>query len=351
MKMYVRILLAVFCAALVLAMPFVLSAPNLLQEAEWQLEDLYRDDSGWLRFLAPTAFAEEAEEETAESAYSLPLDFTPGYPPNPACFTEDGYEDASISVRMETREEKGVTYRIAWVQVASPTQLRTAIAGNIKVSSSGRVSFPSSVAKVKAIASNNNAIVAVNGDYYSDAPQKTTFEYRMGMMIRDNTNQTKDMLLIDDQGDFHIVFAQEKKAQRAELDALLSDYNIVNAYTFGPALVHAGELLKTSTGYGYDPNGLTARTAIGQIDTLRYVLVVAEGVQKPEKGVTQQTLANFMYSLGCREAFNLDGGGSSAMYYAGLGTSKYYNVLMGGDRDMSDIIYFATAVPPEEWEN
>ena len=79
--------------------------------------------------------------------------------------------------------------------------------------------------------------------------------------------------------------------------------------------------------------------------------IPAEGVQKPEKGVTQQTMANFMYSLNCKEAFNLDGGGSSAMYYGYYGTEKYYNVLMGGDRDMSDIIYFATAVPPEEWEN
>ena len=349
MKLYVRILVGILCAAMVLALPFVLSAPNLLGGAQWQLqEEMEEEAAGWRRFLAPAAHAEVIEEE---SPYSLPLDFSPGYVPNPACFTQDGYEDASIRVQMETREEGGVTYRIAWVEIASPSQLRTAIAGKVKENAKGQASFPSAVAKVKAIASSNNAVVAVNGDYYADNPNKTTYEYRMGLKVRDNTNQTKDMLLIDDQGDFHIVLAQEKTAQRAALDRLMEEYTILNGFTFGPALVKDGELLKTSKEYGYDPNGLTARTAFGQLDRLSYVMVIAEGVQKPERGVTHQQLANFMYSLGCRDAFNLDGGGSSAMYYGYLGTAKYYNVLMGGDRDMSDIIYFATAVPPEEWEN
>ena len=349
MKTYVRILLGILCAALVLAMPFVLSAPNLLGEAKWQLlEEMEGEETGWLDFLLPAAHAEVIEEE---SPYALPVDFTPGYTPNSACYTEDGYEDASIRVQMETRVENGVTYRIAWVEIASPTQLRTAIAGKVKENNKGQVSFPTAVAKVKAIAASNNAVVAINGDYYADNPAKTTFEYRMGLMVRDNTNQTKDMLLIDDQGDFHIVLAQEKNAQRAALDSLLDEYNILNAFTFGPALVKDGELLKTSKEYGYDPNGYTARTAFGQLDKLSYVMVIAEGVQKPEKGVTHQQMANFMYSLGCRDAFNLDGGGSSAMYFGYLGTAKYYNVLMGGDRDMSDIIYFATAVPTEEWEH
>jgi hypothetical protein len=67
--------------------------------------------------------------ETEESPYALPLDFTSGFAPNPACFTEDGYEDDSIRVQMETREQDGTVYRIAWVEIASPSQLRTAIAG------------------------------------------------------------------------------------------------------------------------------------------------------------------------------------------------------------------------------
>ncbi len=76
------------------------------------------------------------------------------------------------------------------------------------------------------------------------------------------------------------------------------------------------------------------------------MLVVVEGKENPEKGVTHQQLADFMYELGCRDAFNLDGGGSSYMYFK----DGYYNVMMAGHRDISDIIYFVTAVPEEEWK-
>ena len=53
-----------------------------------------------------------------------------------------------------------------------------------------------------------------------------------------------------------------------------------------------------------------------------------------------------MGALGCQDAFNLDGGGSATMIFNG----QYYNALGGSPRSMSDIIYFATAVPAEEWK-
>mgnify|MGYP007102069969 CR=1 FL=1 len=70
---------------------------------------------GLLSILLPAARAEVVEEE---SPYALPVDTSAGMRPNPALFTPDGYEDASIRVQMETREEDGVVWRIAWVEVA-----------------------------------------------------------------------------------------------------------------------------------------------------------------------------------------------------------------------------------------
>ena len=332
MKLPVRILLGVLCACLVLAMPFVLSSPSMLGEVKWQLlDEMEGEDEGFLRYLLPRAYAEEAVE------YELPIDFSAGMEPNPALFTESGYEDASIRVQMETREEDGVIWRIAWVEIASPTQLRTAIAGK-KVTSN-------SSALVKSMAEKNNAVVALNGDYYSNDPNKTTFEYRMGEKVRAKTNQKKDILIIDDQGDFHIVMAQAKKDQQAALDAVAAEYTIVNAFTFGPALVRDGESLKMNKDYGYNPNGREPRAAIGQLDHLSYVMVIAEG-RGESKGVTHQELADFMFLLGCQNAFNLDGGGSATLIYHG----DYYNTLGGSPRSMSDMIYFATAVPPEDWK-
>ena len=306
MKLYVRILLSVLCAALVLAMPFVLSAPHLLGEAQIIMEEMnWEDESGLLSFLLPTARAEE-EEAVVETIveYSLPIDFTPGYKPAPQGYTDWGYEDDSIRVQMETREENGVIWRIAWVEVSSPTQLRTAIAGKKLTSKT--------TARVAAMAEKNNAIVAINGDNFVDNPSATSFEYRMGQKLRNKTNKLRDILIIDEKGDFHTFIRSQG----------VTDFEgtIVNAFTFGPALVQKGELLTTDKEYKYNPNGKEPRAAIGQLGTLSYVMVIAEG-RGESKGVTHQGLADFMYALGCVEAYNLDGGGSAAMVYNG----EYYN--------------------------
>ena len=335
MKLCWRIVLTVFCAAMVLAAPFVLSSPNMLGEVKWMLlDEMDGDDEAFLSFLLPRARGEEAEEE---SVYALPIDFSPGMKPDPALFTDAGYEDASIRVQMETREAEGVVWRIAWVEIASPTQLRTAIAGK-KVTSN-------STALVKSMAEKCNAIVALNGDYYSNDPKKTTFEYRMGEKVRSKTNQKKDILIIDENGDFHIVMAAPQKEQQAALDQVAAEHRIINAFTFGPALVKDGEAVQINKEYGYNPNGLEPRAAIGQLDRLSYVLVIAEG-RGESKGVSHQQLADFMAELHCESAYNLDGGGSATMVYNGA----YYNHLGGSPRSMSDIIYFATAVSPDDWK-
>ena len=104
MKLPVRILLTFLCVAMVLAIPFVVSSPKLLEDAQWEIIDALDsmeagEDAGWLSLLIPTARAEEKE-------YSLPVDNSPGMKPNPALFTENGYEDDSIRVQIETREGK-----------------------------------------------------------------------------------------------------------------------------------------------------------------------------------------------------------------------------------------------------
>ena len=325
MKWPLRLLLLLMCLAVVLALPFAVSSPQMLGEMKWQiLEEMEGEEEGkWMPFLP----AARAEEEEAEDAYALPVDFSIPPLPDPACYTEDGYEDDSIRVQMETREEKNVIYRIAWVEVASPTQLRTAIAGTMK--------NIDKKATVKAMAEKYNAVVALNGDFFSNDPIKTSFEYRMGQKIRAKGNPKKDILIIDENGDFH-TFVKSQGALDFEKE---SGHTIVNAFTFGPVLVQNGEVLKMDTHYGYNPNGREPRAAIAQNGPLSYVFVVAEG-RGESQGVTHQELADFMGGLGVLEAYNLDGGGTAAMVYQG----KYYNDLAGSERSISDMIYFATAV-------
>ena len=355
MKKSVRILLIALCAALVLAMPFTLSAPNQVAEAPVDWDEEW-DDSA-LNVLFPAAYAEEEEtsfdmpegdaaEEPAEAgadeSYALPVDFSAGMPLNPDGFTENGYQDDSITMTLEVKEDENARWYIARVQIKHPSQLRTATAGSL---TSSKTALPSSMAESK------NAVVAINADYFSNEPQKTRFEFRQGEQITKNrqkfTNNTKDVLVIDANGDFHtfVKFPQET------YDALMaSDIEIVNAFMFGPTLVKEGQLLTMDPEYGYNPSGQEPRTAIGQTGSLSYVLVVAEGRNEKEgfAGVTQQQLADFMYELGCVEAFNLDGGNSATMVFHG---ELYKGMADGSERAQSDIIYFASAADPASWQD
>lgn len=333
MKLSTRIVLCALAALMILALPFAVPSGSILEDYQDQWSD-YAWNSGLVRWLAPSACAESAEESPD---YSLPIDFSAGKEPNPNAYTQDSYQDDSLSVRLETIEQDGVTWRIAYVQIKDPSQLRTGIAGT-KVSSN-RTAYISDMAK------EYNAVLAINGDYFSDQETKKTYEIRMGQVRKAKTNKKKDILFIDENGDFHLFIKSNQEDMKAFEKTGL---DIINAFTFGPALVKDGELLTVDTNYGYNPKGNEPRMAIGQLDTLSYVVALAEGRNSSSDGVTQQELADFMYDeLGCLQAYNLDGGNSSVMIFNG----EYYQTgrTKGNERQQSDFIYFATAVDPESW--
>ena len=353
MKLPVRILLILLCAALIIALPFTVSAPNMLNVVKMELmtegDDEDEIDFGRLLFSAAKAEEETAEaeddlevEELAEGEFAshpewaLPLDFTPGQEPDAERFTENGYEDESIRVRIEEQDmDDGTKMFVAYVQIADPSQLRTGVANPEKVGSNKTKS-------VGAMAKAYQAVIALNGDNYVDNPTKTTFEYRMAKGIRSKTNKTKDILVIDDQGNFRL-FVKSKGIKELPDQLKKEGRTIVSAFTFGPALVKDGTLLELDENYGYNPNGREPRAAIGQTGPLSYVLVIIQAQERNGKtGFSQGKLAEFMYNLGCVQAFNLDGGNSAEMVFGDQVIKGQYGA---DDRTLSDIVYFATMQP------
>ncbi len=334
MKTLCRAALSALVVLMILALPFLIPSAAMLPEALWESTDEEGEEIGLFALMSSARCEETALVE-------LPLDFSAGMKLNPAGFTEDGYQDESITVKLETRKQDDVIWRIAWVEIQSPAQFRTAIAGK-KVTSS-------TTARPSKIAAEKNAVVAMSGDYYSDDPTKTTFEYRMGEVIkatktRNKTNRLKDILIIDENGDFHLFV---KSAGVTDF-VKAKTHQIINAFTFGPALVIDGEAAALDKEYGYNPSGKDPRAAIGQTGKLSYVLVIAEGRYGPSVGATHQMVADFMAALGCTQAYNLDGGGTATMVF----NNEYYQTgrTEGNERTQSDIIYFASAVDPAAWE-
>lgn len=156
-------------------------------------------------------------------------------------------------------------------------------------------------------------------------------------------NPEKDVLVIDDLGDLHVFLGGE--GQAAELVAFLqSGRTIINAFTFGPAIVKDGLALPMPDTYKtrFDSDVRAPRTVIAQLGPLEYVFVEAEGRVKHSRGVTTDQMGQFMAELGVQTAYCLDGGNSSIMLFNG----RYYDAnYAASEREQSDIIYVATAVP------
>ena len=98
----------------------------------------------------------------------------------------------------------------------------------------------------------------------------------------------------------------------------------------GPLLIDKGKLKNTyvqelfNGASGIGPDTDQPRTAIGVTSDKKMILFVCEGRQMTEgvSGLTTEDVANVLLDLGCVEAINLDGGGSSCMLVNGKTTIK-----------------------------
>lgn len=259
----------------------------------------------------------------AEEAYNLPLDINfPNYEADAACFTESTYHDESLDVRLEQGSYRGAAYYVAYVQVKSPTQLRTAVAGR---PNENVVALPTQLSKAK------KAVIAMNGEYYVQRT-KDIFIWRQGEEYRDQPDPMKDVLIIDEQGNFHLFTGREKSADiKTYRD---NGGTIVNAFSFGPALVIDGEKAKLRKDYYFSPKELTARSAVAQLGPLSYAFIYCPVA-------TQEDMANITFQLNVQQAYNLDGGNSSVLLF----NHEY----VGGkkrntEREQSDILYVVSAV-------
>ena len=162
------------------------------------------------------------------------------------------------------------------------------------------------------LAKSVNAVVAVNGDFFTKS--SGGYIVRQSEVLRKKVSDNYDLLAIDENGDFHLILAG-KDNQKDGITELMKSHDVVNAFFFGPALVRDGQVCEVSKEYGWNPYGQEPRAAIGQIGPLTYAVVTVDGRIADSQGVTLPTLAAFMGQIGCQQAYNLDGGNSSALIF------------------------------------
>ena len=243
-----------------------------------------------------------------------------------ATVTDSSYKDDNISVNLSETTVNNTQVYVADITLSSSDYLKTAFAQN---------AYGTNVtAKTSVTAADNNAILAVNGDYYG--ANSTGYVIRNGVVYRDTVreNSSNGDLAIYKDGSFKIIYEDQISAEQ-----LVND-GVVNLLAFGPALVENGEIaVDTNTEVG-QAMASNPRTAIGIIDENHYIIVVSDGRTSESEGLSLYQLAEVMKSYGAKTAYNLDGGGSSTLYFNGQVINK---PTTGGnkisERAVSDIVY------------
>ena len=276
---------------------------------------------------------EEKHEEVTEAPPSeipeetQPPETEPAPPPPPEFVPEnDGrlYMDENIQIGIRQYREYETDIYVADVKVSSLAFLQTAFAHN---------TYGRNVKSTTSdIAREFNAIFAVNGDFYG--AREHGYVVRNGVLYRDEPSSTRESLMIKADSTFEIVKESETSAQS------LVDAGAYQVLSFGPGLVKDGNIAVTENDEVAVHLNSNPRTAIGFIDYNHFVFVVSDGRVSESAGLSLYQLANFIRDRGAVTAYNLDGGGSSCMYFQGEVINRPTN--NGRDieeREVSDIVY------------
>ena len=113
----------------------------------------------------------------------------------------------------------------------------------------------------------------------------------------------------------------------------------MNLLAFGPSLVENGEITVDTNSEVGQSMASNPRTAIGIIDENHYIIVVSDGRTSESEGLSLYQLAEVMKSYGVKTAYNLDGGGSSTLYFNGQVINKPTTNGTISERAVSDIVY------------
>ena len=241
-----------------------------------------------------------------------------------ATVSDSTYKDENIEVAISHMREYDTSIYVADVILSSPEYLQTALAQNVY----GR----NVTEKTSEIAESAGAILAINGDYYG--AQESGYVIRNGVLYRDTVREGQQDLVIYEDGTFGIISEEDVTAEE-----LLAN-NAKEVLSFGPALVADGEVAVTEEDEVGKAMASNPRTAIGIIDELHYVFVVSDGRTEESEGLSLLEMAEFMKGLGVTTAYNLDGGGSSTLYFNGeIINQPTTDGKSIRERSVSDIVY------------
>ena len=211
-----------------------------------------------------------------------------------------------------------VLYYLADIYITDIEQFSTAMPND---------EYGTSGSTLKQVVS-HNGVVGVNGDNYCGLGRNSGLVIRNGAYLRDNLLEGADILVLYYDGSMEVYLYEE-----IDMNQIIAK-GAYQAWCFGPALLINGQPYRSPQQSDYIDQ-LNPRTAIGYYEPGHYCMVVVEGRDpSPSSGMSVGELSELFYQLGCQNAYNMDGGATSAMVFGG----SYMNVRAGGGRHSTDTI-------------
>ena len=230
----------------------------------------------------------------------------------------------------------GTVYTLSEVKIAHPSQFRRFLADGVYGSDKQYVTTQ--------MAATVNAVTASSGDFYKFRP--TGIKVYDGQVM--HFNNSIDTLFITEEGDFLFSYRRELGDKEAA-QKFVDENNVRFSLAFGPVLVADSQCVPIPGGYGLgEPDDRYPRAAIAKMPgELHYLMVAAN--QDPDRGFENvPDMAQFgrqLQAFGAVQAYALDGGQTAVI----VTNDKLINrPSYGYQRQISDIIYFATAIPDGE---
>ncbi len=232
--------------------------------------------------------------------------------------TDNSYVSGRVSITLTEIEYAGAICHVADIYVCDLSNYITVFADDT-FGKGFREPTPD-------MAERSGAILAVNGDYYGT--HSASFLVRNGILY-DDSGADDDMCVLYADGTMETYYEDEFDPQAATARGPWQ------VWGFGPKLLDNGRKMPTEYKFNSSVNPRNPRTAIGYYEPGHYCIVAVEGRNDESDGLTlHQLSAFFADELGCADAFNLDGGQTSVMYFNG----KVVNNPYKGGRECSDII-------------
>ena len=234
------------------------------------------------------------------------------------------YIDQARAITVTAYRVDSTDVYVADITLADPGYLMTAFASNTY----GR----NVTAATSSIAEASGAILAVNGDFYG--ARRSGYVVRDAQIYRDQaaSSDQEDLAIMGD-GTWQII--REGDISAADLVA----QGARDVFSFGPGLVDGGRTIVEEGAEVDRAQASNPRTAIAYIGSSHYLFVVADGRTSVSAGLDLTELGDFLVGCGAQTAYNLDGGGSSTMWFQGQVVNQPTDGRSNSERKVSDIVY------------